>query len=695
MIAPSSFPFLPIAQHGITGMSSPANPESPSTRGPVKSLAAHVPPEWWQDLFDDTYLLTDGDVLSASVTQHEVNMYIERGSLTPETRILDLCCGQGRHTLELARRGFNRVRGIDQSEFLIGAARRAAHERDQNVSFDRGDARALPYEDNAFDVVLLLGNSFGYFDTARDDQTVLQEVRRVLAPGGRVLLDLTDGDYTGKQFSPRSWEWATDRHLVCRERELADNDTRLVAREIVIDVEQGIQEDQFYAERLYGRREISALLRHSGFDAPAFSRMDGRSDRDQDLGMMAHRFVATAQCSAEAPSGNPLSSERSNGHDAIAHPNGQKDSGSSSTTAVGFPAPASPVNGLNIPLPRYVAVVLGDPTRPDETKLDGAFGEDDFEVIDKLHDALDQLPDCECIYFDDHDSLPDDLRTYGEAVDLVFNLCDEGLRNQPRQELHVPALLETFDIPYTGAGPQCLAHCYDKSMVRGVASEMSIPVADGYVLRSDASLPDPLPIAYPVLVKPNAADNSAGMTPDCIADNRSELHRAVRSVREHVGATEPLLIEEFLTGADLTYGMIGNPSADVRSLPITEDDYSRLPEDLPRFCGFEAKRDPDSPYWTEVEPIPADLPDETRNHIQQASHRLFDRLGCRDYARFDWRLDGDGNPHLLEANPNPGWCWDSHLVEAAAFEGSSYPQVLKEILDAAYRRHGRSVNQVG
>lgn len=116
---------------------------------------------------------------------------------------------------------------------------------------------------------------------------------------------------------------------------------------------------------------------------------------------------------------------------------------------------------------------------------------------------------------------------------------------------------------------------------------------------------------------------------------------------------------------------------------------------MPRFFGFDAKRNPDSPYWTEIEPVPAGLPDDTCEQIRQDSHLLFERLGCRDYARFDWRLDTDGTPHLLEANPNPGWCWDGHLVEAAAFDGTSYPQVLEEILDAAYGRHGRSVERAG
>lgn len=634
-------------------MQSESTTPSSTTRGPVDRLRHHVSSEWWRDLFDETYLLTDSDVLTEPITRKEVDVFIQKSGLEHDDRILDLCCGQGRHAIELARRGFNHVTGLDQSEYLVDVARKMADENGVDMVFEQGDARDLPYDDDRFDVVLLLGNSFGYFDADREDRRVLHEVRRVLKPGGRVLLDLTDGDYTRKHYQPRSWEWASEEYFVCRERELDEDDNRLIAREIVAHVERGIEEDQFYAERLYGRREVSRLLRTSGFGVPTFHRMRGDSDRGQDLGMMGHRFVVTASV---PPTGNGSKTRARTGSDL-----------------------------------RYVAVVLGDPRLPDETKLGGAFDDDDYDVVGALREALGQLEEYEFIYFNDHSTLLDDLQTYGDAVDLVFNLCDEGLRNSPRQELHVPALLDTLSIPYTGAGPQCLAHCYDKSIVRGVAAEMGISIAEGYVLRPGASLPETLPVPYPVIVKPNAADNSAGMTVDCIARDREALVRAVDAVRHHVGEGRMLLIERFLTGADLTYGVLGNPTDGYHSLPVSEDDYSRLPKDLPRFCGYEAKWDPTSPYWTDVQAVPATLPDATRDQIRDDSHLLFERLGCRDYARFDWRLDADGRPHLLEANPNPGWSWDSHLVEAASFEGASYADVLARILEAAYRRHGLDV----
>jgi D-alanine-D-alanine ligase len=66
--------------------------------------------------------------------------------------------------------------------------------------------------------------------------------------------------------------------------------------------------------------------------------------------------------------------------------------------------------------------------------------------------------------------------------------------------------------------------------------------------------------------------------------------------------------------------------------------------------------------------------------------KLFERLECRDYARFDWRLDAKGTPKLLEVNPNPGWCWDGHLAKMAAITGMSYKELLEAVLKTAEAR---------
>ena len=625
---------------------SPPSETNPS-RGPVSDLEAHVPADWWHTLFGPEYLLTDADVLDDENTRQEVDRVTHLLGLSLDDHILDLCCGQGRHALELARRGFTQVKGLDSSGYLLDKARETASRESLEAAFCEGDSRMLPYADDTFNAVLLMGNSFGYFEHAEDDRTVLGEVRRVLKPAGQVLIDLTSGSYMRRHFEPRSWEWLDDDHFVCRERSLTDDGRRLVSREVITHVKKGVQTDQFYAERLYNRQELQDLLIQTGFRDVAFAGASSTtSTRNQDLGMMARRFMMTAR---PARSG---SDDR---------------------------RPSAPG--------RHVAVVMGDPSLPDETKRGDAFGEADFEVIDRLKEALDTLPDYHFTYLNDHHTLINDLQDLRGEADFVFNLCDEGFWNQPLQELHVPALLDMLGLPYSGAGPQCLAHCYDKSLVRGVARELGVPVAPACYLEAGQPVPSSFDLAFPVLVKPNAADSSIGITQNSVARTKQELAKAVASVQEQVGSDCPLLIEQFLTGKDLTVSLLGNPESELTVLPITEEDYSGLPEGLPPLCGYEAKWMPDSPYYMSTEKTrPAELPGSMRESLVAACKQLFARLACRDYARFDWRLDPDGRPYLLEVNPNPGWCWDGHMALQARHAGLNYPRFLCRILDATADR---------
>ncbi|GBC84115.1 Vancomycin B-type resistance protein VanB [bacterium HR11] len=620
----------------------------PRTLGPVHNLEQHVRPDWWRRIFNSIYLKTDADVIDdPTITAQEVDYIIRVLQLQPDDRILDLCCGQGRHSLELARRGFRSIDSLDRSHYLIQRAKAAARKEGLPVRFREGDARKLPYGPDTFDVVLLLGNSFGYFETLQDDLQVLREIFRVLKPWGRVLIDVADGDYLRQNFEPRSWEWIDRNYFVCRERSLSSDGERLITREVVTHVRKGVIVDQFYAERLYNRERLRSLLAEAGFSDIEFpGTLTPESQRNQDLGMMARRIIVTAVVKKAW----------------------------------------SPVRHKPQPAVRSVAVVLGDPRKPDPLKPGHRFDEDDLYTIDQLKDALRSLSGYRFIYLDDHDRLVEHLTRLKGKIDFVFNLCDEGFGNDYARELHVPALLEILGIPYTGAGPQCLAYCYDKSLVRGVAKEMGIPVPEAIFIRPEDTTFE-LPMSFPVIVKPNFGDSSFGITVRSVCSTIEELSAAIEEIRTKFGYEKPILVEEFLTGKDLTVGIIGNPPDDYIVLPIAEEDYSVLPPGLPPICGYEAKWLPDSPYW-KLRSIPADLPDDVEKAIIEDCLQLFQRLGCRDYARFDWRLDAEGRPKLLEVNPNPGWCWDGHLAKMAALQGMSYTEMLLAILQAAERRLG-------
>jgi len=614
--------------------------------GPVPNLEEHVRPDWWRCIFNAIYLKTDADVVDdAQLTTKEVQLFSQILNLSPEEKILDLCCGQGRISLELAKRGFTNVEGLDRSRFLIQKAKAQCKKDGLNVKFREGDARKLPYPPDSFDTVLILGNSFGYFETRQDDISVLKEVFKVLKPWGKLLIDAADGDFMRKKFQPRSWEWIDKNYFVCRERSLSVDKQRLISREVVTHVSKGVIADQFYAERLYSRKSMEDILKEVGFSTvTVHGEIATDSQRNQDLGMMEKRIIVTG--------------------------NVRKDW-----------SPRKRRKEM-----KNVTVVFGDPGKPDRLKPLCVFDDDDFYTIDQLKNALRSLDSYYYTYLTNHDTLFHDLLKLGPKTDFVMNLCDEGYTNDPRKELHVPAMLEVLTIPYTGGGPQCLAFCYDKSLVRGIAKEMGIPVPDAFFIKPEDSTFE-LPVAFPVIVKPNFGDSSFGITQRSVANSIEELVNAVSEIRDKFGYEKPILVEELLTGKDLTLGMIGNLPDAYTILPMTEEDYSALPPELPRICGYEAKWLPDSPY-SKITSIRADLPDDTEKLIVECSLKLFERLECRDYARFDWRLDSHGSPKLLEVNPNPGWCWDGHLAKMAKIAGMSYPETLGAILRAAEDRLG-------
>ena len=621
---------------------------SPRCLGPVPDLEDYVKKDWWKRIFNAYYLKTDGDVVDdQKITESEVDFFTKIMNFQPEHHILDLCCGQGRHAIELASRGFKYIYGLDRSRYLIQKAKSNARKCGVSCSFREGDARKLPYNPDTFDSVIILGNSFGYFESINDDFTVLKEVFRVLIPWGKILIDLTDGEYIKRNFQPRSWEWIDKDLFVCRERSLSLDKQKLISREVITHVNKGVLVDQFYSERLYSKNRITQLLKKVGFsDIVFYNSITPESQRDQDLGMMEKRIIFSAKVKKEW----------------------------------------APVKKKETKAGRNIAVIFGDPNKPDILKPLKKFDDDDFYTINQLKAALKELNDYNFLYLDNHNSLIQDLQNLKGKIDFIFNLCDEGYLNDARKELHIPALLEILNMRFTGSGPQSLAFCYDKSLVRGIAKELEIPVPEAIYVKPEDKIID-LPLYFPAIVKPNFGDSSFGITQNSVVYNGEELLSAITEVREKLGYDKPILIEQFLTGKDLTLGIIGNPPDNYLILPIIEEDYSSLPPELPKICGYEAKWLPHSPYWN-IKSIPADLPQNTSEIIESCSLKLFERLECQDYARFDWRLDAKGNPKLLEVNPNPGWCWDGHLAKMCNLAKISYKDMLKKILEVAAKRLG-------
>ncbi len=267
-----------------------------STLGPVNDLETYVNPEWWKHIFNALYIKTDGDVVNDdTITSYEVDRFIEILNVEKEASILDICCGQGRHTFEFFKRGYTNISGLDRSSYLIAKARQKSKENSFSIKFKEGDARKLPYDTESFDAVMILGNSFGYFESLNDDLQVLLSAARVLKPGGKLLIDVADGNYLKHHFKPRSWEWINKRHFVCRERCLSSNGKKLISREVITQTNKGVIADQFYSENLYDSGDLETLVTLSGFENIVLSPcMEVTSQRNQDLGMMENRIILSA-----------------------------------------------------------------------------------------------------------------------------------------------------------------------------------------------------------------------------------------------------------------------------------------------------------------------------------------------------------------------------------------------------------------
>ncbi|TPX47760.1 D-alanine---D-alanine ligase [Synchytrium endobioticum] len=738
--------------------------------GRVSDLEAMVPSQWWKTVFADAmYLKTDGDVVEdPDITSEEVKMLVEDAALCTVfqhrgSRVLDLCCGQGRHALCLAEKFPNlQLYGHDQSAYLISIAReRARLQGCANTTFTVGDCRQIPYADAFFDVVLVMGNSFGYSRSDDGDDQVLKEIHRVLnnrhghGNTGRLLLDLTDGGFMRKHFVERSWEWIDDSCFVCRERQLSKDGTRLSSREVITMTDLGVIRDQFYQERLYSRKEVEQMLYSAGFDVVedsydtngnAITTARDLSKRKEDLGMMEQRMCIKAVKSGPMLNGSSHTVSRvasSQSPQIIVTKEGatnaMSNSASSSEESLtsSLPPPpwpcSSPTFSDRIPttlsltdtdsaanqvlaFPSNFIVVFGDTSISCVGKFNDAWNHEDLEARSKLIQALEELGFQVALsgrgngskhyaggngirILEKHAGLISELEA--SRPGFVFNLCDEGYFNDAHKELHVPAVLDILGIPYSGAGPNCLAVCYDKGLVNSTASSIGIPTPretyyfGGFTKSSSVTDIDALHdsiikgFGYPAFVKPIKGDNSYGISERSIVSNREELEQCLDALSREYGVVDAI-VQEYLNGTEYSVGIIGNIESGLHFLPTMEVDYSRvLEQGLAPILGYASKWDPMSAYWRDVSYGPAKLSAVEEAELHANCVILWQRFGCRDYARFDFRRsspDSGGVIKLLETNPNPGWCHDGKMAHMARFEGRSYRELVLMLLQAAYQR---------
>jgi SAM-dependent methyltransferase len=219
---------------------------------------------WYVDFFDGDYLRIFSPVLPAERTAAEVNAVVERLGLGPGARLLDLCCGQGRHAVPLAQLGFQ-VTGLDLSRPLLDRAAAVAAGRGRRVALVEADMRRLPFADASFDAVLNLFNAFGYLEDDAQDELVLGEVARVLRPGGRFLQELANREALVRGWHDSDVTRTGDGLVVLQERTLNLRSGRERVRYTLLGPD-GRQTTREHTIRLYALTELEAMLGRAGLE---------------------------------------------------------------------------------------------------------------------------------------------------------------------------------------------------------------------------------------------------------------------------------------------------------------------------------------------------------------------------------------------------------------------------------------------
>ncbi len=174
---------------------------------------------WWKEFFDDNWKHLGFDSIAKEETAKETDFLVKALELQPGNKVLDLACGVGRHSLELARREFKHVTGLDFTQAYLKQAILQATDENLKVDFVQGDMKDLPFADESFDAVYNYYTSFGYFEDERDNERVVREVSRVLKPGGRFLLDVVHRDWIVRNFQAHGWSEYAGEYIL-EEREL-------------------------------------------------------------------------------------------------------------------------------------------------------------------------------------------------------------------------------------------------------------------------------------------------------------------------------------------------------------------------------------------------------------------------------------------------------------------------------------------
>jgi len=305
-----------------------------------------------------------------------------------------------------------------------------------------------------------------------------------------------------------------------------------------------------------------------------------------------------------------------------------------------------------------------------------------LEEMEDIKAALDSLGYRTSILNVDSDiyRLIDYLRE--DRPDLVFNLV-ECVENDSLQEMNVAGLYELLKIPYTGAGPLALGTALNKPRMKELLTSNGVQTPRYYVIRPTSRITVPEETVFPLIVKPEHEDGSVGISDSSVVFTAGELRKRVRYVFEEF--EQAALVEQYIEGRELNVAILGHRNPVI--LPVSEIDFSGMTAEMNKIVSYEAKWMQGSAAYEGTKGVcPAKLSAQQERVLKETALRCCQLVGCRDYARVDFRMTDEGEIYLLEVNPNPDISDDAGFARSARAAGLTFQEIVSTIVESALER---------
>lgn len=265
----------------------------------------------------------------------------------------------------------------------------------------------------------------------------------------------------------------------------------------------------------------------------------------------------------------------------------------------------------------------------------------------------------------------------GRRWDLVFNVC-EGLHGFGREAL-VPALLDSFQIPYTFSDPLVLTLALHKGAAKHFVRDMGVPTPE-FTVVEDPDDVAAVNLPFPLFAKPVAEGTGKGIDASCKIDSTDALREVcLRLLRDF---RQPVLVERYLPGREFTAGVVGT-GREAEMAGVME--VILKPAAEPYAYSYQNKEHYDE--VVEYRAVEAGI----RRACEMVVLPVWRGLGCRDAGRVDLKMDERGQVQFLELNPLAGLNEiRSDLPILCRMNGMAYPELIARIIQSAQKRIGKS-----